>query len=114
MYEWEPIYFCENGESTGDPVKLEDVPIIDLTESENPEEVYYQRLMDDMANISISFTRIGKQFEKLFDSAFRLRKTVIHLCPDCRVKHLAGFSRKYRVRKKNYKRAVRILEELLA
>ena len=41
MYEWEPIYFCENGESTGDPVKLEDVPIIDLTESENPEEVYY-------------------------------------------------------------------------
>lgn len=113
MYEWEPIYFCENGESTGDPVKLTNKFAIELSKRENPEDAYWQRLMDDMANISTSFTLIGKQFEKLFDSTFQLRKIVIHLCPDCRVKHLAGFSRKYRVRKKNYKRAVRILEELL-
>lgn len=114
MYEWEPIYFCENGEAVGDPVKLTDIFAIELSKRENPEEVYWQRLTDNMANISTSFTLIGKQFEKLFDSVFQLRKTVIQLCPDCRVKHLAGFSRKYRVRKKNYKRAVRILEELLA
>lgn len=93
---------------------MEDVRIIDLTEQENPEDAYWQILMNDLANISTSFTFIGKQFEKLFDSVFQLRKTAIHLCTNSRVKHLAGFSRKYRVRKKNYKRVIRILEELLA
>ena len=104
------LYFCENGKPVGTLVNLTDVSIEEPT-LENREEVLWQPL-DDMVNISVSFTLMGKQFEKLFDSVFQLQKTVIHLCPDCRVKHLAGFSKKYRVRKKNYKRAVRILEEL--
>lgn len=107
------LYFCdEDGKPVGDPVNLEDVSIEEPT-LENQEEALWKLLSDNMANISIVFTLIGKQFEKLFDAVFQLQKTVIHLCPNRRVQYLARFSKKYRVRKKNYRRAIRILEGLV-
>lgn len=40
-----------------------------------------------------------------------LKNTIINLCPNKRVVHLATHSKKERIRKKNFNRAIKILEK---
>lgn len=66
-----------------------------------------------------SFTKLSDSFEcvcKLSEEAamaiFGVRSAVLKCCPNKRVAHLALHAKKARTRKKNFHRAIKILEEM--
>lgn len=82
------------------------------------EELTYSEFSDDMTYIS-SFDTATSYFEcvtKISKEAimalFGIRDAVLRCCPNKRVVHLALYAKKPRTRKKNFNRAIRILEGL--
>lgn len=59
-----------------------------------------------------SFECIIKISKEAIMALFGIRKAVVRCCPNKRVVHLALYAKKPRIRKKNFNRAIRILEGL--
>jgi hypothetical protein len=59
-----------------------------------------------------SFEMVAKVSKELILALTGVTDAVIKCCPNRRVVHLAIYSRKRRTRKKNFHRAIKILEEL--
>ena len=84
----------------------------------NVEELTYSEFADDMTYISSlgtldsSFECITKVSKEILMSIFGFRDAVLRCCPNKRVVHLALYAKKHRTRKKNFNRAIRILEGL--
>ena len=82
------------------------------------EELTYSEFADDMTYISSldtaasSFECITKVSKEMLMSICGFRDAVLRCCPNKRVVHLALYAKKPRTRKKNFNRAIRILEGL--
>lgn len=82
------------------------------------EELTYSEFADDMTYISSfdtaasSFECITKISKEVIMALFGIREAVFRCCPNKRVVHLALYAKKSRTRKKNFNRAIRILEGL--
>ena len=80
------------------------------------EELTYSEFSDDMTYISSidtatsSFECITKISKEAIMALFGIREAVIRCCPNKRLVHLALYAKKPRTRKKNFNRAIRILE----
>lgn len=61
------------------------------------------------AEITCSLKMTAQSIQKLIDAMLGVTKAVLELCPDKRVVHLAKHARKERTRKKNRRRAYRLL-----
>ena len=80
--------------------------------SENEVETY----TDDPINTTItllsnSFECIAKASKEFILAVTGLRNSILECCPNKRVVHLALNGRTRRIRKKNFNRAIKILEE---
>lgn len=62
-----------------------------------------------MAELTCSLKMTAQSIQKLIDAMLGVTKAVLELCPDKRVVHLAKHARKERTRKKNRRRAYRLL-----
>lgn len=78
-------------------------------------------ICDGVEDVSshMSFTKLADSFEcvcKLSEEAamaiFGIRDAVLKCCPNKRVTHLASRAKKSRTRKKNLRRAIKILEKM--
>lgn len=81
------------------------------------EEVYTSGFADEQSYISMldltaSFECIAKLSKEAIMVLYGIRETVIRCCPNKRVVHLASHAKKPRTRKKNFNRAIKILEGL--
>lgn len=65
-----------------------------------------------LANLSDSFECVCKLSKEAAMAIFGVRDAVIKCCPNQRVVHLALHAKKARTRKKNFHRAIKILEVL--
>lgn len=79
------------------------------------EEVYTGGFADEQSYISMpdltaSFECIAKLSKEAIMALWGIRETVLRCCPNKRVVHLALYGRTKRIRKKNFNRAIRILE----
>lgn len=64
-----------------------------------------------LSNLEASFTAIAKVSKEAMLAITGLYQTVINCCPDRRVAHLAVHGKTARIRRKNFNRAIRILEK---
>lgn len=82
------------------------------------EELTYSEFADDMTYISSfdtaasSFECITKISKEVIMALFGIREAVFRCCPNKRVVHLAFHANKPRTRKKNFNRAIKILEKM--
>ena len=72
---------------------------------------------DDMTYISLfdtaaSFECIAKLSKEAIMALYGIREAVLRCCPNKQVVHLAFYAKKPRTRKKNFNRAIKILEGL--
>lgn len=77
----------------------------------------YTETDDDVAFSSFGITSsyfecIAKLSKEAIVTLFGFREVIIRCCPNKRVIHLALYAKKPRTRKKNFNRAIRILEDL--
>ena len=61
-------------------------------------------------SINEQFEMMGYMSNAAYMALTGIRNTILNLCPNKRVVHLAKYATKYKVRKKNLRRAIRILE----
>ena len=66
-------------------------------------------ILNDMEATYEAWCKISKD---LVIALLGIRDSVLHLCPNKKVVHLAVNGRNKKIRKKNFHRAIRILEEL--
>ena len=104
------LYICEDGQPT---FKIRTVSDAQITT-----EGIYGECIDPAANdfvnalsdLEASFECVARINEEAIMTLLGLRVAVLSACPNKRVVYLAGHARKKRTRKKNFHRAVRILE----
>lgn len=77
----------------------------------------YTETDDDVAFSSFDTTSsyfecITKLSEEAIMTLFSFREAIIRCCPNKRVVHLAFYAKKPRTRKKNFNRAIKILEKI--
>lgn len=65
-----------------------------------------------LASLEASFEMVAKVAKDVLLAITDIGQAVINCCPDRRVAHLAVHGKKARTRKKNFNRAIRILEEM--
>lgn len=83
------------------------VVIEPIKEYENP----FLKPNSAFAELSFVVLDAVKVFEQLKKQLLDITYKVIEICPDRRVVHLAGHGRTWRTRKKNVRRAFKILEK---
>lgn len=66
----------------------------------------------DIANIEAAFECVAKISRDILMAITGVSDIVVKCCPNRKVAYLATHSRKKRTRKKNFHRAIKILEEL--
>lgn len=78
-----------------------------------------QMWADDVSDFVVPVTGMEATFEAcctiskdIMLALLGIRDSVLHLCPNKKVVHLAVNGRNKKIRKKNFHRAIRILEEL--
>ena len=78
-----------------------------------------EKRADDVSDFVVPVTGMEATFEALCTiskdlmlALLGIRDSVLHLCPNKKVVHLAVNGRNKKIRKKNFHRAIRILEEL--
>lgn len=91
-------------ETFGNVTKVEE----NLTYSEFADDMTYTSSVDTAA----SFECIAKLSKEAIMAICGIREAVLRCCPNKRVVHLAFHAKKPRTRKKNFNRAIKILEEL--
>lgn len=81
--------------------------------------VEVEELAGDASDLVVPVTGMEATFEAwctiskdLMLALLGVRDSVLHLCPNKKVAHLAANGRNKKIRKKNFHRAIRILEEL--
>lgn len=82
-------------------------------------DVEVEEWADDVSDFVVPVTGMEATFEAwctiskdLMLALLGVRDSVLHLCPNKKVVHLAVNGRNKKIRKKNFHRAIRILEEL--
>lgn len=78
------------------------------TYSEFTDDITYTSSVDTAA----SFECIAKMSKEAIMAICGIREAVLRCCPNKRVAHMAFHAKKPRTRKKNFNRAIRILEGL--
>lgn len=68
--------------------------------------------LGDLASLECSFDMLAKECQEIISAITGLYRALITCCPNKRVVHLASRGKKARTRKKNCKRAIRLLEEI--
>lgn len=81
----------------------------ELTYSEFDDDITYISSFDTAAS---SFECIAKLSKEAIMTLFGFREAIIRCCPNKRVVHLAFYAKKPRTRKKNFNRAIKILEKM--
>lgn len=82
------------------------------------QELTYSEFTDDMTYISsvnmaaASFECNAKMSKEAIMAIYGIREAVLRCCPNKQVVHLAFHAKKPRTRKKNFNRAIRILEKM--
>ena len=81
-------------------------------------DVETEEWADDASDFVVPVTGMEATFEALCTiskdlmiALLGVRDSVLHLCPNKKVVHLARHGRNKKIRKKNFHRAIRILEE---
>lgn len=92
-----------------------------LNDNETPKKlgevknVEVEEWADDISDFVVPVTGMEATFEALStiskDLVLGIRDSVLHLCPNKKVVHLAVNGRNKKIRKKNFHRAIRIFEE---
>jgi hypothetical protein len=83
---------------------------LDCTFEEEPwpkENPVIQRVLSEVLTFSIKM--VGQAAQRALDALLGITEAVLELCPDKRVVHLAKHARKERTRKKNRRRAYRLM-----
>ena len=82
-------------------------------------DVEVEEWADDVSDFVVPVTGMEATFEAwctiskdLMLALLGVRDSVLHLCPNKKVVHLAVNGKNKKIRKKNFHRAIRILEEL--
>lgn len=88
----------------------------DWTKLGSISEIEVETYTDDPINTTInplsdSFEFIAKASKEFILAVTGLRNSILECCPNKRVVHLALNGRTRRIRKKNFNRAIKILEE---
>ena len=65
-----------------------------------------------LASLECSFDMLTKECQEIMSAITGLYRALITCCPNKRVVHLAVRGKKARTRKKNCKRAIKLLEEI--
>lgn len=73
---------------------------------------YYDEITKDIANIEAAFECVAKISRDILMAITGVSDIVVKCCPNRKVAYLATHSRKKRTRKKNFHRAIKILEKL--
>lgn len=68
--------------------------------------------LGDLASLEYSFDMLAKECQEIMSAVTGLYRALITCCPNKRVVHLAARGKKARTRKKNCKRAIKLLEEI--
>ena len=79
-------------------------------------EVEVEEWADDVSDFVVPITGMEATFEAcctidIMLALLGIRDSILHLCPNKKVVHLARHGRNKKIRKKNFYRAIRILEE---
>ena len=69
------------------------------------------RKINPIEEVALSFQMCAEAARKMVDAFLGVAGAVLDLCPDKRVVHLAKYGKKARTRKKNRRRAFKILEK---
>lgn len=93
------LYFTELGHVTA----------VECTTEENDISVPVASIVD----VEVAFETLTKATKEIMLAITGMCQAVIECCPDKRVVHLALHGKKARTRKKNFNRAIKILEDLL-
>ena len=80
----------------------------ELTCSEFADDQSYISLSD----LSASFEFVARLSKEAIMALYGIREAVLRCCPNKRVVHLAFHAKKPHTRKKNFNRAIRILEKM--
>ena len=82
-------------------------------------EIEVEELADDVSDFVVPVTGMEATYEAwckiskdIVLALLGIRDSVLDLCPNKKVAHLARHGRNKKIRKKNFHRAIRILEEL--
>lgn len=92
----------ENYEIFGNIAKIEELASYSKFDDDAPFSSF------DMAS---SFECIAKLSKEAIMTLFGFREAILRCCPNKRVAHLAFHAKKPRTRKKNFNRAIKILEK---
>ena len=79
-----------------------------IEEDGTPEEIKYSSLQ----SLETSFELVARVSKEIILAITGVTDAVIKCCPNRKVVHLALTARKKRTRKKNFHRAIKILEEM--
>ena len=94
-----------------------EIPVKNLEYTTEDDEVIQHpagpviNLTDSMRSASMSIKTAIDTFIRFVHGVTGISRTMEDACPNKRVVHLARYHKSYRVRKKNYKRMIRIVEK---
>lgn len=100
------LYFMEPDGSTSLVGHVTDATIecgVDLDDISTP--------IASLKTLEISFEMMAKEIKDLLLAITGMHRAYINCCPNRRVAHLAMHGKTARIRKKNFNRAIKILEE---
>lgn len=80
------------------------------TVDDEPTDPVVNDFINALSNLEASFECTAKISEEAIMVLLGLRVAILSACPNKRVAYLADYARKKRTRKKNFHRAVKILE----
>lgn len=95
----------DNYETFGNIAKIEEL----ASYTETDDDMTY---ISSLGTAASSFECITKISKEVIMALFGIREAVFRFCPNKRVVHLALYAKKSRTRKKNFNRAIRILEKM--
>lgn len=92
----------------GEHIPLSDgIPEVNFEEEETTD---LTETIPFLSQAEVAFEAMCRISKTLYMSMTGLRNEILNLCPNKRVVHLADHASKYKIRKKNFHRAIRILE----
>lgn len=94
----------------GDTTPLGDLKEVTIEESDDY-SVNLNNIVSSTNSMSASFTLLTKISKDALNSIYGIRTYVLELVPNDTVRHLAMYAKKERTRKKNFNRAIKILEK---
>lgn len=104
------LYILNEDGSYKELIQINDSEIESVKNDVTVCEAY--KTVSNLANIGASFECLARVTREAFLAMTGIKDAIIQTCPNRKVVHLAMYSRKKRTRKKNFNRAIKILEEI--